>query len=414
MRMRLKDKLLRALALTIGVLALSACGSDGGSSGGAGPGPGPQGVFTCQNAVDKKQQLQAGALDKVSVKSSPYFGKLFSTDLLEVMFSLSPEETWKYSQTELDVPVYKVTLAGGQSLRTPDSSFYSMREELLPQKSTIFTALDEAPGNYRQQWMQASGGGGGGSLAGLYIHKESPSRPKDIIEPVILVRSDTDRWTLVHEVMHHVFNVGRRNDPNYKLNMVLRRDLQKLGQKVNDLQREYNADKTDAKLTELAKTAGESLDVVRELAVRSNLEEVSIEGTLIECAAAGKIQDSNGGNVNSALWYIEYSAKNAIQRYNEIKGSFVSIEKMANEKGFTTAQAEAKNALGKIEQYINEVKNLESTIREKAGATQARHDVFVVEAMARLTSPGRIAHLEYHLNEWKQEYEFFRDALANN
>ncbi len=381
------------IALLVSTMFFAACG--GGGSNGGNPnqpnGPGNFSSFSCEQANDKGAQLAGGSIASTNTKSSPFFGKLFNQDYLEVMFSLTPEETWDYAINVLKVPVYKVTLVRNQT--------------------SIFDLLPEAPADDRNTWNQASGGSPNTQLAGLYTHYETMGQPQKINDPTIMVKTNTDRWTLVHEIMHHVFNLGRRKGNNYRLNMDLRNELTMKSNELEKLEAEYNADRTDAKFLKMITVFREVLPILRELSVRSNLEEVSIEGTLIECAQAGRLEDANPSNINSALWYIDYSVNDAVNTYGDFRTEAHKFLDEAQEMGFANSITESKALLEIIEMYVKEAKALVEKVNQNATNERALYSPQMVEAMALLVAPDKVEHLHYHKRQWQKEREQILDAL---
>jgi hypothetical protein len=225
------------------------------------------------------------------IESSGFFNKNYDVLDLEAVLRASTQSTADFVKS-LGVAVYKIP---------------------GPQKSQCkqFSFLETAPQNLEEQWQENGGlvgnekpRQGGGFLAGLYIDFNAGSRR--IGNPTILIYEPVDRWTIVHEMMHHNFNKTRKADPNFKstpyLNVELRNNQAALLSLYNGFQSipDVNDLRKIISLLEL------QLELSHQSMVQGPYEEVAIEAMLLERAINGRFRFV-AIDANSSSWYMKSS-----------------------------------------------------------------------------------------------------------
>ncbi len=171
-----------------------------------------------------------------------------------------------------------------------------------------FSVLPAAPADIQADWDKSSGGvDKKARLAGLYLSKASEGLPSTTSSSFVVVTQDSDRWTLVHEMMHHLFQTRAisKGEPNLKA----------LSKALND-NTDYliSVESQSGAVPALAALkTGELLD---KALVRSALEEMAVEDLMSKTYQAGlfkNIPDS----LSNAAWYLVSSGDKALKFYSD-------------------------------------------------------------------------------------------------
>ena len=265
-----------------------------------------------------------------------------------------------------------------------------------------YYALDEASDNYKKLWEEKAGGDlGGGSLAGLYFddcYRDQSCSKTQVLKPVILVDDATDRWTIVHELMHYNFDKTRklRGEDN-----ALTLD-KKVGQSLGLVEADLKAYDTQPNQDDLKKAAVE-LNNTAHLLYRtladSSLEEIAIEAQLIDESFDGRLGFVSPRSPASSHWYIQFSKAPAIERLKALIEIVTAIDKNAKEKFWQDIVDQDAATLNFIDDISRRLDEVEETACVHSKTTRACHapqtpaTAAQLAAFVALTNP-HLANLE--------------------
>lgn len=241
------------------------------------------------------------------------------------------------------------------------------RAELKGACQTFFN-LDVAAAPLRSIWDEAAGGGGagGGTLAGLYFeYCDRDCQERSIISPHILVDEASDRWTLIHELMHHNFNVGRKADRHIASLGTVRSLIRRHTNRLKSLMDDYKNLPNQQYLYDIAKEGDSLAKALYDLSVRNAFEEVAIEAQLIEEYAAGRLKGVSPHSPRSGLWYMNQSRNEGLQRFDEVKGLLNFVKDEADKNFWPEPKAAAVEAEKFIKQVTDETEAIIKTAEAK-------------------------------------------------
>ena len=257
------------------------------------------------------QQLAENKLVKA------YFGKVYDLARIEGVLNSSGSELYRFVQNVDHVRVYRVQTTG--------------------RACKNFVSLDIAP-----EYMLANFLSYGQGLLGLFL---SVGTWGQVAEPTIVMREDNDRYTLLHEYFHSVFNrtrlaMGLRPDQDYRVMHRERSDV--LAASLNTWNKNdpnFNA--------RVAQQWLNLLDTHMELLRRFLLEEVTIESNLLSFYVQDQIARVTRYNLGNSQVYIRSSWFNAKQTLDKLRPIGKDIAAV-----LTPAQAALKT---KVEEQINAI-----------------------------------------------------------
>lgn len=298
------------IALFLGTL-LSAC-TPGGSS--EKPPEVRKGTVEDLNRCVHKPNEGSDALmtlvGKSQIVDSGFFGKKMNLPDLAAVLDASAESTIRYAKA-IGLNVFK----------TP----YKEGERICP----TFATIDYAPERFQSIWTEASGGDtSGGTLLGLYFdypclpNAKVPAGGKrcsnsKVAEPVVLVTEATDKWTLVHEMMHHNFKKTTKESGEAKSDNTLLAELTKAADAVEKAKADYTALENRQDLETLILNLKLAISLALEAVSRGKLEETAIEGLLIDLWTSDQLH--HVVTTGSSVWYMGVGADAAVQQIPDIK-----------------------------------------------------------------------------------------------
>lgn len=228
-----------------------------------------------------------------SNNTKSYFGKEFNQNYLNAVSDASVDATISFVN-QTGATVYKSSL-----IDTKECT------------ASLFAGANSMPTDVQKRWDEANKTteGTDSFILGLYLPRTaSYSYPSLNTGAAIIVRENTNRWTLVHEFMHHLFML-RSTEQGYDQEI----DGAKFSQAASDLQAVL--DRKDLSDSELALKAVEPLARFAEgldsRLVHFTLEEMTIEATLKDSYESGKLHYVPTGS----NWYIYSSAETALKNY---------------------------------------------------------------------------------------------------
>lgn len=257
----------------------------------------------CQYAYDEGGDALWDLAKQEDVQST-YFEKEYQANHLNAVMTASGKQTASYIRAALGVPVYKT----------------------IGTKCDYFRELSTPPKDYQDIWDSASGGQASGSrLAGLYAgNQEKIINGKFLHNFVIMVADDSDRWTIVHEMMHHLFH--RRDLQRGVFSNTATNEMKKAENVVVQMDKDFQADETQLKFSPLAVAVSRYTDSFIESMKRSSLEESTIEAMLGEAFVSQTFTFTPNG-LRSSAWYLK---SNAVKGYDEYEKVLKQVEVYAN------------------------------------------------------------------------------------
>lgn len=257
-------------------------------------------------------------------------------------------------------------------------TFYQVADLDIDEKDCLFTqTLPEAPSPVLKYFRDAEDrvkgeDGGKSTLLGFYLDKERVdeiSGPDSGIGPVITVKNDSERYTMIHEFFHHVFDLSRAVSGT-----ILQDNLAKSSQLVSDEAAKYGAANTLENLLSYAKAFDQqSKDLVKVLTEYS-LEEMSIEYELNDLYQRNALRYVNYYSRLNGDFYTVSSGESAVSRiqaYEKMVDSIDSVAQAYKKDGLDIAAVSAVTA-GTRKMFSN----LKNEIYAVARLAQIRVDAY--------------------------------------
>lgn len=229
-------------------------------------------------------------------KRETSFGKLLDFARLESVFLASGQETVRFLNLG-DTQVYKTNF-----MAESGSCYYS---EDVP----------EAPADLMQEF-NASNDRSGDNVLGLYLPVKWKNLASVDQTAAILVRKDSDKWTLVHEYTHHLFSQEGEAEMNAGALQMAAYTAQL---KMQAAARAIESGATEAKLEELAAHAVVFGQYYLEVQKRFPLEEMTIEVLLGSNYLNGRLKYVSELMMYNGQQYIQSSADKAVERIALVK-----------------------------------------------------------------------------------------------
>lgn len=394
----LASALVSAIASTL-MIGLTACGGGGGGS--------ESRIVTDFSGCDQKPDAGASALSENASKTefvvSDFFDKPFDRYDLEAVLDASSTSTTSYVRS-LGIGLYKVPPV-----------------KMSKQCPTYFN-LPVATDPFKAIWSQASSGNtGNGQLAGLFFEfcgagTGAACRARDIVQPTILVAEASDRWTLVHELMHYNFNQARKGMPEIPTNPEIERALSQAAKQFQKSMADFKTLPNQGDLYQASKTLREIATLTREIAIRRPLEEVSIEGLLIDLWAKGELKNVSRSAPASGVWYMTFSRDQFLVLLPELEQGVAEIKALAEENVWDAILTdatetedllasmrhevdskieEAKSKIKKVQNWVDEdhFKNARGRVSLSDGVFETSYDAAKAEEQAKQDA---VEHMKAH------------------
>ncbi len=310
-------------------------------------------------------------LGATQILAEPLFHKKFDRSDLDAVLSASATETSFYVR-DMGVNLFKVPRAQGCP------TYYS-----LPPVGEDLQTI----------WNKMAGGTGEGQLAGLYFENTNSPNGRQVVNPTIIVHESSDRWTLVHEMMHHNFNVQRKADPGVQSAQDAERELQNRAKAVDTLIKSYEGRPNKGDLMEIAVTTDRLTSLIEHILVNSIFEEIALENLLIDEKLSGRLSYVSDESLRSAAWYIGFARKEGMRQFEPLGELFRLILTEADKNYWDDVSAIAKGARSRIERIGKRTAAVEASARERVGlgGSDARPSEFL--ALLLLSSRVTDGHL---------------------
>lgn len=224
------------------------------------------------------------------------FGKILDFARLESVFLASGQETVRFLNLS-DAQVFKTNF-----MASSGSCYYSQE-------------LPEAPADLMQEFND-SNDRADDNVLGLYLPVKWKSLNSVENKAAILVRKDSDKWTLVHEFTHHLFS--QENEAEMSSGAI--QGAAYMAQlKMQSAARAVEIDPTPEKLEQLAAHAVVFGEYYLEVQKRFPLEEMTIEVLLGANYLNGRIKNVSELMMYNGQQYVQSSADKAVDRLALVK-----------------------------------------------------------------------------------------------
>ena len=216
-----------------------------------------------------------------------------------------------------------------------------------------FDFLFPVTGEAKTQWDNiTSNSSGGSTLLGLFTtyYNRNSENSVFITNPTIILRRDTQKWTLIHEMTHYLFALGRTKDKSWKFRSELNESIQAVHSEIQVLKNKLNTSPNANDATTLMNKFKQFFDQNYTLDKRGPLEEFAIESMLLDSADNNQITDVD----------LEFEMKNA-HAYMSSNASLVTpsyrrlIQEIENidVSSYSNAQTLKNNLLKTINETLN-------------------------------------------------------------
>lgn len=257
-------------------------------------------IGTCDNDPLAGDEVSLLDIDP-SVSSSQYFGKRLQLDQLESSLSASS---------------YSIAL----NLRLQGVHLYHVADNPSSQ-CRYFAFLPSPTEKAAESWRQYSGGGFS-SLLGLFItlfSRNDGSGNVRLDNPTIMLRHNTQKWTLLHEMTHYLFAWTRAKQINMPFDRELLAEMKTIDSDIKQLESQLFFNAPAAAAQQLANKYRRLFELSYELDKRSYLEEFAIESMLLERADKGLINHITSElDARNALEYMKSNAARVTGDYERL------------------------------------------------------------------------------------------------
>jgi hypothetical protein len=328
----MNSKKISALALSIFVLLNSGC-SQGEEDKRVQP---DDIVRTYQASCDYKYTEGAEAPDSLLPEkiTKTYFDKILDENKIRPLLDVSGEQTVKFAK-----------LTGVQFYKT---TFYA-------QKSCPYTeALPQAPADVGAIFDSI-----GDSLLGLYLPIKNRNLQTVDDQAAILVRIDSDRWTLMHEYMHHLFNTVRNATGVGKTDQQIRSELE-VNFAIYDKLNSSNKSNEISIIVEQSKYLSLAGEGYVEMLKRFTLEEVTIETYLSDKYDRDQFSYVSAETRLGAAGY----ARDSASRVFESDSMFVLIYKQTKKSIDKLSKSTEQSAVAMTKQLKEDIKKYDKLMNE--------------------------------------------------
>ncbi len=296
-------------------------------------------------------------LPATNVKASRFLKK-YDASLIQSVQAASGSETARFA-----------ALAG--------VTFYQVADLDIDEKDCLFTqTLPEAPSSVLKYFRDTeddvkSEDGGKSTLLGFYLDKEIVEQISGTtsIGPVITVKNDSERYTMVHEFFHYIFDLSREVSGTQ-----LQINLAQSNQAFSDAADDYSSVETMANLEKLTVTFDNfSKDLIKVLK-EYTLEEMSIEYELNDLYQRNALQYVNYYSRLNGDFYSVSSAESALERIQKNEKMIDAIE--AEAKKLALSGSSSSTVLSVAAGTRQVLVKLKNEIRAVARLAQARVDAY--------------------------------------
>lgn len=229
-----------------------------------------------------------------------YFGKRYDLGLLIPVLAASGAELVSYAESKTNVRYYKT------SSYHDDSCGYSV-------------SLPSAPSDLEADFSKVAGKDDKAGILGLYHEEKTPYLPSTSKNATIVVRSDSNKWVLIHEYMHHLFWTQLKTDdteagPDLQKRFLKNyEDYEDLMKRLDRLSDDEIKSVSEAK-NKLQKVGEDGIRILKSYF----LEEMTIETILGDFMSNGELRFVHPPQRINGAFYVLMSAKTAEKIIREL------------------------------------------------------------------------------------------------
>lgn len=332
----MKSSVFQKLFLSVLLLTSVACSnSSGGSSSGDVLPPADIDTRSCvyeatEGDVAVMENLEGTEIVKAS------FDKEYNHSLLQGVLGASVVESIPFIN-QTGATVYKAPRAFVEKHCSRD----------------LFASAKTPPSDLVQEWRRAAGDGTDGVLMGLFLPRLSLPSTKD--KAAILVIENGNRWTLVHEFLHHLF-MKQAETTGYS-DTESQAEYRKQIKAFNAIADSGASNKEIAR--RVAKMFPSFIKAIDTMLVHFPLEESTIERLMKDEARRGNLKYAP----ESSNWYLNSSADKAIDLYKALE----KIESKIDQENESTIAI--REAMKVVTARISEARRLKNEYPEMRNAS---------------------------------------------
>ena len=249
---------------------------------------------------------------------SGYFGKKMRVDQLNQVLEGSARSIALHLR-QLGVQVYSVDM-------NPRS------------RCQFFAFLENPTDNALASWQKLSGPSETSRLLGLFttfFSKNNSNGEVQLVDPTIMVRRDTHKWTLLHEMSHYLFATERASVNHMPFNNELLNQIQQKKNELRTAEREFKRNKKKAEARRLLNLAKEFLELTKTLDSRGPLEEFSIEAMLFDRYQQNLISQMIPIiNIRDAYAYMQQNFNSVERDYRRLENKFAGYASLISNANF--------------------------------------------------------------------------------
>lgn len=212
-----------------------------------------------------------------------------------------------------------------------DVKVYRMIED-RESKCQYFSFLQAPSAKAQQTWDRLSGDSdsGGSVLLGLFTtlySKLKGSGKVSIKEPTIMVRHDTQKWTLVHEMAHYLFAKGRIQELHMPFQDELLKEIEKNLESFQSNMESYQENNEDTYAKAAIHSFRQIFELNHKINIQGPLEEFTIESMLVERTQKDLVTHIDlRHNLRNAYRYMKSNSDVAVEMYEELLKVLLEFE----------------------------------------------------------------------------------------
>lgn len=346
----------------------------------------PKTVGVCSQSPDSGETVNLFDTDD-TLQDSGYFSKKISINQLNRSLGASARSVTQNLQAQ-GVTIYRI-------IADPSAEchyFYFLGRP-------TYGALDDW-NSYAKKGKKNS------ELLGLFTSRFPIGPQKVLINPTIMLRHDTQKWTLLHEQSHYLFAHALASQPNMQTENQLKNSLAAISGRIAGLKNKYIKSPSNKTALELISAHGNLFKTNMALFARGPLEEFAIESMLFERAQENKINFINqDSDVSSVYGWLK---ENSLEVTTALRNSILKLEDL---RDITLAKS-PQTTKDKADAIIAQIQDTLDFINAKLENAYAARGAVLDITIFSLSHPlGPEEHEDPHYNT--QTVEFQLDIIDN-
>ncbi|HUP55902.1 MAG TPA: hypothetical protein VM598_00515 [Bdellovibrionota bacterium] len=238
-----------------------------------------------------------------------------------------------------------VKLQGADVFGTPDSGHGCL----------TFQSLPVPPADLLREWTRAADQTEDSTsvVMGLYIPRGTGRLASSASRALIAIRHDANRWTLVHEFAHHLFDLADRDQGEVHDERV-KSDFATAMREYKSIASDYEADRGQANFTRAAEKLIEAVNKLRPLLLRYALEEMAIETMLMDEYVRGNLAYFPIRKKSSYL-YVASSAESALGFIDDFRSMLRKLRSEGRSRGYTSDETRLNRSDDELSVLASEI-----------------------------------------------------------